>query len=245
MSSNRTQLENRAIIAVAFLGIALSLLDVLSITPGWAAKFAPLMLGVVLLLLVAQRSQLDGHKFILRRVKRVTDDLSADARRKHKKPDNTHQNGKKNIAGRPDTYREIKWKGLTFRSQSELKIAKSLDHAGVMFLSSSKVRLKTEHGRQSREVDFLVFHNGRWGVLEVDGPHHSADADRWRDNRFGEHGIPVLRFDANRCYQEPKQVVQEFLSRLENAPIAISNGSKEIFVVEFLDPTDAQTGMKT
>jgi very-short-patch-repair endonuclease len=241
MQSNRTQFENRAIIAIAALGVALSLLDLLSIMPGAAAKFTPLMIGVVLLYLVAQRSQLDGLKFILRRLQRVTDDLKADSRRNHRQQIASQPSaGKKNVASRPETYREIKWKGLTFRSHSELKIARSLDHAGVLFLSSCKVRLKTEHGRQSREVDFLVCHKGRWAILEVDGPHHSAAADGWRDGRFQEHGIQVFRFDAKRCYQQPRQVVQEFLSRLDNIPLVAANGSKEVFVVEFLDPKDVE-----
>lgn len=104
-----------------------------------------------------------------------------------------------------------------------------------MFLSSCKVRLKTEHGRQSREVDFLVCHHGQWGILEVDGPHHTADADTWRDDRFQEHGIRVFRYDAKQCYQQPKQVVQEFLSRLES----VSDGEKAVFVVQTLD-TDSR-----
>ncbi len=238
MQPKRTQLENRVVVAVVVMGIALSLLDVLSIAPGLAAKLTPLMVGVALLYLVGQRGQLDGLKYVLRRIKRVTDDLKSESRRTQR---GQSASEKKGVRGRPETYQEIKWKGLTFRSQSELRIAKSLDHAGVMFLSSCKVRLKTEHGRQSREVDFLVCHKGRWAILEVDGPHHSAAADGWRDGRFQEHGIRVFRFDSNRCYQQPKQVVQEFLAALDSAPIAISDGSKEIFVVEILDTEGTET----
>jgi len=215
MQSRRTRLENRALIAVSLLGITLSVLDALSIAPGGTSKLAPFMIGVLILVLIRQRGQLDSQKLILRRIKRVTDDLKSDARRHRNQ---VRPNDQKSVAGRPETYREIKWKGLTFRSQSELKIAKALDHAGILFVSSCKVRLKTEHGRQSREVDFLIFHKGHLGVLEVDGPHHSAAADTWRDTRFHEHGIPVFRFNSNDCYQQPTHVVQQFLSRLEAAP---------------------------
>ncbi len=232
MQSRQTRLENRAFIAVALLGILLSLLDLLSIAPGWASRIAPLLVGMVIFALIRQRNQLDSQKFILRRIKRVTDDLKTDTRRSRKQ---SRPGDQQSVTGRPETYREIKWKGLTFRSQSEVKIAKALDHAGVLFLSSCKARLKTEHGRQSREIDFLIFHKGRWGILEVDGPHHSPDADTWRDTRFREHGIPVYRFNANQCYQQPKQVVHEFLSRLESTPITPSSTLQEVSIAETLN----------
>jgi very-short-patch-repair endonuclease len=202
MPINRTQLENRVLVLIAALSVALSLLDILTITPGWASKLIPFLIGIVIL--VRQRGQPGRHQFILRRTSQ-----------KQSRPNDKNTN-----PGRPETYREITWKGLTFRSHSELKVAKSLEHEGALFLSSAKVRLKTERGRQSREVDFLIFHAGQWGILEVDGPHHSAEADTWRDSRFQEHGIPVFRFDSKRCYQQPKQVVQEFLSRLESASLS-------------------------
>jgi hypothetical protein len=218
MHSKQKRLANRAMIAVAVIGIGVSILDVLAVTPNWAVKFAPLMIGVVMLFLLVQRRQLDIIRVIVRGIR-------SDRRR-----------GKStNVEKRAETYREIKWKGLMFRSYSEVKIAKALDYSGVLFISSCKVRLKTEHGRQSREVDFLISHKGRWGILEVDGPYHSADADHWRDTRFREHGVHVYRYDSKRCYEHPKQVVKEFLTQLERSPLAVSDGSKEVFVVEFLE----------
>lgn len=114
-------------------------------------------------------------------------------------------------------YRDIRWHGLSFRSKSELKIAKELDRTGALFLSDCKIRLKSETHRQSREVDFLICHEGKWGILEVDGPHHanSAEADSWRDDRFLEHGIRVSRFPASACYQTPGEVVTAFLAQLD------------------------------
>jgi very-short-patch-repair endonuclease len=114
-------------------------------------------------------------------------------------------------------YREIAWHGLTLRSQSEVKIAKALDLKGVLFIAGAKIRLKTERGRQTREVDFVIGHEGKWGILEVDGPHHadSTEADAWRDARFAEHGLPVQRFPSMLCYQEPAQVVESFLADLD------------------------------
>jgi very-short-patch-repair endonuclease len=119
-------------------------------------------------------------------------------------------------AEKSSRYREIAWHGLTLRSQSEVKIAKALDLKGVLFIAGAKIRLKTERGRQTREVDFVIGHEGKWGILEVDGPHHadSTEADAWRDARFAEHGLPVQRFPSILCYQEPAQVVESFLADL-------------------------------
>lgn len=126
--------------------------------------------------------------------------------------------GKK--AEEPPKYREIKWHGLILRSNSEVKIAKELDLQGILFIAGAKIRLNTESRRQTREVDFLIHHNGQWGILEVDGPHHqhSVEADGWRDKRFEEDGIRVMRFSADRCYSEPRGVIAEFLAALATPP---------------------------
>jgi very-short-patch-repair endonuclease len=211
MRARRSLWKKPAIVAVAVIGIGIWLLDVLGIAPGWTVKLTPLMIGFVILLMVVERRQPDS--ILVNRREKPTKVASRD--------------------DRSETYREIRWKGLIFRSYSEVKIARALDYSGVLFMSGCKVRLNTEHGRQSREVDFLVFHKGCWGILEVDGPYHSAEADHWRDTRFREHGFQVYRYDSKRCYEQPKQVVKEFLAELERAPLAVSNGSKEVFVVEF------------
>ena len=122
--------------------------------------------------------------------------------------------------GRPrskgDTYREIEWKGMIFRSHTEVRIAKTLDHMGIFFIPPTRVRLSASKGeRLSRELDFVICHQGKWGVLEVDGPFHSARADAERDKLLRAHGIRnIERFDAGRCYAEPRAVVEEFLRNL-------------------------------
>jgi len=114
-----------------------------------------------------------------------------------------------------DTRRAIPWKGLTFRSKSELKIAKTLDHAGIVFTANCKFRLGEDHKRLSFEVDFLVYHQGMWGVLEVDGPFHNTQTDQWRDQYFQQQEILVMRFDADQCFHNPKAVVETFLAAME------------------------------
>lgn len=116
------------------------------------------------------------------------------------------------------TYREIRWKGMIFRSHSEVKIAKALDYAGLFFVGPGKVRFSAGRERQTRELDFLICHRGRWGFLEVDGPFHSAEYDAQRDQWAREHGVRLIaRFEARRCYDEPQVVIREFLQLLDRS----------------------------
>ena len=119
----------------------------------------------------------------------------------------------------PEGYRSIEWKGLVFRSESEIKIAKTLDHRGIFFIPPVRVRLNaSKKSRQTRELDFVICHEGKWGVLEVDGPFHVREADAERDQWLAAHGIRnVQRFPSLRCFQEPQGVVDEFLHHLEHA----------------------------
>jgi hypothetical protein len=118
----------------------------------------------------------------------------------------------------PENYRALEWKGLIFRSESEIKIAKTLDHRGIFFIPPARVRLNAgKNSRQTRELDFVICHEGKWGVLEVDGPFHVRDADSERDGWLKAHGITTIqRFPSLRCFKEPQRVVDEFLHHLEH-----------------------------
>lgn len=111
------------------------------------------------------------------------------------------------------------WKRLRFRSKTEIKIAEALDRAGVLFVPNSLARLNTSKGRENKEADFLICYNGKWGVLEVDGSHHTAERrveEQERERIFKKNGIKVVeRFDAQRCYNNPDEVVQEFFKMIE------------------------------
>jgi hypothetical protein len=68
-----------------------------------------------------------------------------------------------------------------------------------------------------REPDFLICHNGKWGILEVRGAtyhtHPVRDHDRAR--LFQKHGLLCVHFyPAQRCSEEPAKVVDEFLALL-------------------------------
>jgi len=115
-----------------------------------------------------------------------------------------------------------KWNGFYFRSQPEIKIAEALDRAGVLFYPNCKARLSTSVGREGKETDFLVFYQGKCGILEVDGePWHPPSRvvhDHERDRLFKVHGIRVVEhYDANRCSRQPDEVVREFLEILKQA----------------------------
>src|SRR2546425_6880849 len=60
------------------------------------------------------------------------------------------------------------WQNLRFRSESEKRIAEALDRVGVLFIPNCLARLTTAEGRKNKEPDFVVCHQGRWGILEVD-----------------------------------------------------------------------------
>lgn len=113
-----------------------------------------------------------------------------------------------------------KWNNFYFRSKSEIKIAEALDRAGVLFYPNSKARLNKAELRVNKESDFLIFHSGKVGILEVDGRdyHQTAADDHERDRLFKRHGIRIIeRFDATRCWYEPEKVVEEFLEILSQA----------------------------
>ncbi len=130
--------------------------------------------------------------------------------------------GVHNQAVADTTAKVITWNGLRFRSESERRIAAALDHAGVLYLANCKARLGLPDARLNREPDFLVCHNGKWGMLEVDGePFHPPSRtvqDHERDRLFKQHGIrAVEHFDATACYETPQAVVKKFLDILQQS----------------------------
>ncbi|MCW9682556.1 pentapeptide repeat-containing protein [Dolichospermum planctonicum UHCC 0167] len=111
------------------------------------------------------------------------------------------------------------WERLGFRSKTEIKIAEALDRTGVLFVPNSLARLTTPKGRANKEADFLICYKGKWGVLKVDEPHHTAERrveEQEEERIFKRNGIKVVeRFDSERCYNNPDEVVQEFFKMIE------------------------------
>lgn len=116
------------------------------------------------------------------------------------------------------------WKNLRFRSKTEMRIAKALDRANVLFLPNCMARLgPTTDYRVNREGDFLVCDDGKWGILEIHGesfhPPSRAAHDHDRSRLFKQHGVLVIEhYDAERCYETPDDVVAEFLKLLGAQP---------------------------
>ncbi len=112
------------------------------------------------------------------------------------------------------------WNHLRFRSPHEIKIAEALDAYKILFLPNCMARFSSPklQERRNKEADFLVCHEGKWGIIEVDGEttHPSAAKDHERDRLFHLYGIRVIqRYTAQQCINEPQQVVREFLNLLE------------------------------
>ena len=113
----------------------------------------------------------------------------------------------------------IIWRNLRFRSESEKRIAEALERAGVLFLPNCLARLNTPDGRKTKEPDFVICENGKWGILEVDGesfhPPSRTTEDHKRDRDFLAHGIRVVQhYDSSECYQQSDKVVENFLNLL-------------------------------
>lgn len=113
------------------------------------------------------------------------------------------------------------WQGLRFRSKAEIAIAYALDQFSVFYMPNCLARLNDPQkpkGRANKEADFLVCYQGKWGILEVDGPHHTPERrveEQERERLFRLHGIGVVeRYDSEKCKTQPFEVVKQFLQLL-------------------------------
>ncbi len=108
----------------------------------------------------------------------------------------------------------IDWNGFCFHSDAQVKIAETLDRTSALFMPNSQLRLTTPAGRQNQKAQFLIFHQGKLGILEVDGPEDAA-ADEAVDILAINSGICIVKhYEATRCSEQPDLVVQEFLEIL-------------------------------
>lgn len=112
---------------------------------------------------------------------------------------------------------KIEHHGLRFRSQTEIRIYAAFLKKGILVFPLPLAVM----GRPSvyREPDFLVCHQGHWGILEIHGeefhPPETAAKEHERRRMFRELGVVTYEiYDASRCYNQPDQVVSEFLALL-------------------------------
>lgn len=117
------------------------------------------------------------------------------------------------------------WGGLYLRSQAEVRIAEALNQTGLLFFANARGRIGLQDTVVSNdqltgrvEADFMIFHQGKCLILEVDGQHHLEDGqvirDYARDRVLLRAGLPTIRFTATDCLERPHQVVSEVVSIL-------------------------------
>lgn len=113
----------------------------------------------------------------------------------------------------PYLYNEIK-----FASKSEIRIAQEFETQHILFFPLPlAVRAETGNKYQDhREVDFLVCYDGVWGILEVSYHPDRFEKDAEKDSWFKKSGILCIQhYSAERCYNTPKEVANEFLEILK------------------------------
>jgi hypothetical protein len=111
----------------------------------------------------------------------------------------------------------VTYNEMTFASKSEVRVAQEFETREVLFFPLP-LGIRTETGtrwKDHKEPDFLVCQDGTWGVLEVayhpDRYEQDAEKAKW----YKEAGILCVEyFTAERCYNEPEAVVDDFLNVL-------------------------------
>ncbi|MEG4498577.1 pentapeptide repeat-containing protein [Microcoleus sp. F10-C6] len=133
--------------------------------------------------------------------------------------ENRASEDEQNQETQPDSENEIDWNGFCFHSDAQVKIAEILDRTSTLFIPNSQLRFATPEGRQNLEADFLIFHQGKLGMLKIDS--ESSDQNATEDEVCGlsvDSGICLVKhYDVTRCSEQPDLVVQEFLEILSQA----------------------------
>lgn len=112
------------------------------------------------------------------------------------------------------------WNDWQFTSEAQLKIAETLDRLETVFFPNPRGRLSTLQGRQNQEFSFLIFHQGKWGILEIERELPAEDRDRNKriNPLVPDIDICLVRYYQHRqCCEEPDLVVAEFLELLSRS----------------------------
>lgn len=111
----------------------------------------------------------------------------------------------------------FKYNEMKFASRSEIRIAQELEARNVLFFPLP-LAVRSETGNfyeDHREPDFVICLDGVWGILEVSYHKDRYEKDSEKDIWFKKSGILcVQHYTAERCFNSPKEVVDEFLSIL-------------------------------
>lgn len=110
------------------------------------------------------------------------------------------------------TNKTNEWNGWQFPTEAHLKIAQTLENTGILFTPNAKLRISTEAGKQNQQFDFLIFHKGKCGILQIDtGRNFLSPQNLLSQNP--DIGI-IKHYQASRCIENPAEIVQEFLKIL-------------------------------
>jgi hypothetical protein len=111
----------------------------------------------------------------------------------------------------------LSYNEMKFASQSEIRIAQELENRKVLFFPLP-LAVRADTGKQfedHREVDFIVCHDGVWGILEVAFHPDRFEKDKEKDVWFKKSGILCIEhYTAEKCYKYPTDTVKEFLNTL-------------------------------
>lgn len=104
------------------------------------------------------------------------------------------------------------WNGWQFPTEAHLKIAQTLENTGTIFTSNAKLRITTQAGKQNQQFDFLIFHQAKWGILQINTGTNPLNPQ----NLFSQNpDISIIQhYQASRCIENPAEIVQEFLKIL-------------------------------
>ncbi|MEB3249765.1 MAG: hypothetical protein VKK07_10515 [Merismopediaceae bacterium] len=106
---------------------------------------------------------------------------------------------------------------MKFASKTEIRIAQELENRKILFFPLP-LAVRADTGNfynDHREVDFLICQDGTWGILEVSFHQDRYEKDSEKDSWFKKSGILCIQhYTAERCWNHPQEVVDEFLSIL-------------------------------
>jgi hypothetical protein len=104
-----------------------------------------------------------------------------------------------------------------FASKAEISIAQELEERRILFFPLP-LAVRSDTGalyQDHREPDFLICHEGVWGILEVAYHPNRYERDAEKGTWFKKSGILCIEhYTAERCYTNPSEVVDQFLEIL-------------------------------
>jgi hypothetical protein len=110
---------------------------------------------------------------------------------------------------------EFLYRGIRYRSRTEMRVAEALDDANVLYFP---LPLGIRHYQRLAEPDFLVIHLGLIGVLEIDGPTHTPltrAQEAAKDAKLIQSGVRLVHHEpVAEVDRDPAALVQRFLTLL-------------------------------